>query len=184
MIFKKVIQRIINIKDGICRMPQWRMAEPVNFQLDDNEHIAIVGPNGGGKSMLADIIVGKHPLLARDPEYDFAPSRKEFVADNIKLITFRDTYGGDNDRTYYLQQRWNQMEIDDETPTVSEILEKAYQLSGEDTETHRQRARHLYSLLGIDGLMGKRVIFLSSGELRKMKIAEALLTSPRVLKKP
>ena len=181
MIFKKVIQRIINIKDGICRMPQWRMAEPVNFQLDDNEHIAIVGPNGGGKSMLADIIVGKHPLLARDPEYDFAPSRKEFVADNIKLITFRDTYGGDNDRTYYLQQRWNQMEIDDETPTVSEILEKAYQLSGEDTETHRQRARHLYSLLGIDGLMGKRVIFLSSGELRKMKIAEALLTSPRVL---
>ena len=41
MIFKKVIQRIINIKDGICRMPQWRMAEPVNFQLDDNEHIAI-----------------------------------------------------------------------------------------------------------------------------------------------
>ena len=28
-----------------------------------------------------------------------------------RYITFRDTYGGDNDRTYFLQQRWNQLEI-------------------------------------------------------------------------
>ena len=63
---------IIRIRDGVCRMPEWRMAEPVNFESLDGEHIAIVGPNGGGKSMLADIIVGRHPLLMRDPEYDFS----------------------------------------------------------------------------------------------------------------
>ena len=99
------MQKIISIKDGVARMPQWRMAEPVNFELCEGEQIAIVGPNGGGKSMLVDIIIGRHPLLMHDPEYDFAPSTKELVADNIRYITFRDSYGGDNDSTYYLQQR-------------------------------------------------------------------------------
>lgn len=47
--------------------------------------------------MFVDIIVGRHPLLMHDPEYDFSPSRKTMVSDNIKYITFRDTYGGDSE---------------------------------------------------------------------------------------
>ena len=47
--------------------------------------------------MFVDIIVGRHPLLMHDPDYDFSPSQKTMVSDNIKYITFRDTYGGDND---------------------------------------------------------------------------------------
>ena len=27
-----------------------------------------------------------------DPDYDFSPSQKTMVSDNIKYITFRDTY--------------------------------------------------------------------------------------------
>ena len=95
------MQKIISIKNGVTRMPEWRMAEPVNFEACDGEHIAVVGPNGGGKSMFVDIIVGRHPLLMHDPDYDFSPSQKTMVSDNIKYITFRDTYGGDNDRTYF-----------------------------------------------------------------------------------
>ena len=78
------MQKIINIEQGVVRMPAWRMAEPVNFTTLDGEQIAIVGPNGGGKTMLADIITGRHPLLLHDPEYDFSPSKKPMVADNIK----------------------------------------------------------------------------------------------------
>ena len=52
------MQKIISIKNGVTRMPEWRMAEPVNFEACDGEHIAIVGPNGGGKSTLAKLIAG------------------------------------------------------------------------------------------------------------------------------
>ena len=175
------MQKIINIKEGVTRMPEWRMAKPVNFQAEDGEHIAIVGPNGGGKSMFVDIIVGRHPLLMRDPEYDFAPSTKPLVSDNIKYITFRDTYGGDNDRTYYLQQRWNQQEIDAETPTAKDKLEEAFLMAGEDTAERREWQKHIYKLFHIEHFLDKYVILLSSGELRKFKLATMLFAEPRVL---
>ena len=174
------MQKIISIKNGVVRMPEWRMAEPVNFETCEGEHIAIVGPNGGGKTMLVDIITGRHPLLMHDPEYDFTPSLKPMVADNIKYITFRDSYGT-VDNQYYLQQRWNQQEIDKETPTVGQLLEKSYERAGEDTPQRRDLQRHLYELFHIDQLIDKYIILLSSGELRKFQLTKTLMADPRVL---
>ena len=172
---------IINIQDGVVRMPEWRMAEPVNFTLNDGEQLAIVGPNGGGKTMLVNILTGSHPLLMRDPEYDFSPSPSKSVSDNIKYITFRDAYGGDNDKAYYLQQRWNQTEIDDTTPTVSQKLDAAYQIAGEDNEQRRAFRDKLYDMFNMRVLLDKHIILLSSGELRKLKLTETLFSQPRVL---
>lgn len=175
------MQKIINIVNGVVRMPSWRMAEQVNFTTLDGEQLAIVGPNGGGKTMLVNIITGSHPLLMHDPEYDFAPSTQKLVSDNIKYITFRDAYGGDNDRTYYLQQRWNQTEIDDSTPTVGERLDMAYRSAGADTPERQALREELYDMFNMRALLDKHIILLSSGELRKLKLTETLFSRPRVL---
>lgn len=162
-------------------MPKWRMAEPVNFTSFDGEHIAVVGANGAGKSMFVEMLAGRHPAFPDNIRYDFSPSNKEFVSDNINYITFRDTYGGDNDRTYFLQQRWNQMEIDKETPTAGQKLEEAFLMSGADTAERRAVQKHIYELLKLDTLLDKYIILLSSGELRKLKLASSLFHEPRVL---
>ncbi|MBM6992772.1 MAG: ATP-binding cassette domain-containing protein [Prevotella sp.] len=172
---------IIHIHDGVCRMPEWRMAQPVNFTSLNGEHIAIVGPNGGGKTRLVNIIIGRYPLLMRDPEYDFRPSQLPMVSDNIKYITFLDAYGGDNDRTYYLQQRWNRTEMDEATPTVGQKLEEAYHRTGDDTPERRALQQKLYDTFRLDQLVDKYTPLLSSGELRKFKLTETLLAAPRVL---
>ena len=172
---------VINVKDGVVRMPEWRMEKPVNFVLNDGEQIAIVGPNGGGKTMLVNILTGSHPLLLHDPEYDFSPSTSKSLADNIKYITFRDAYGGDNDRAYYLQQRWNQTEIDDNTPTVREKLDAAYACAGEDDDERRAFREKLYEMFNMRALLDKHIVLLSSGELRKLKLTETLFSQPRVL---
>lgn len=172
---------IINISQGVVRMPAWRMAAPVDFSLSDGEHIAITGSNAAGKSMLVDIITGSHPLLMRDVEYDFSPKKSHLASDNIKYITFRDCYGGDSDRNYYLQQRWNQHDIDENTPTVGKMLEDAYLLSGEDSPERRAMRDHLYDIFSLRYLLDKYIILLSSGELRKFQLAKVLMGDPRVL---
>lgn len=171
----------IRITNGECRNILWRMKQPVNFEMLNNEHIAIVGPNGGGKSMLVDIIVGRHPLVGSGGAYNFGTSRSALVSDNIQYITFRDTYGGDNDRTYFLQQRWNQTEIDQQTPTIGELLGMEYRLKESDTEVRQRLREHLYNLFDIRHLLDKQIILLSSGEMRKFQLIRALLSNPRVL---
>ena len=170
------MMKTIEMINARARKPEWSMAEPVNFCLDEGEHIAIVGRNGAGKSMFVDMITGRHPAFPDMVKYAF-----DEPYNYLKHITFRDTYGGDNDRTYFLQQRWNQMEIDEETPTVGSKLEEAFQLAGEDTPERRQLQRHIYELFHLDDLLDKYIILLSSGELRKYKLASSLFTKPKVL---
>lgn len=174
----------IRLTAATTKKPEWAMARPVDFTLETGEHIAIVGRNAAGKSMLVDMITGRHPVFPGMAEYYFEASPnggdKRGAYEYIRYITFRDTYGGDNDRTYFLQQRWNQMEIDEETPTVGSKLEEAYQLAGSDTPERRQLQQHLYELFHITPLLDKYLILLSSGELRKFKLASSLFGNPRV----
>ena len=168
--------KTIELKGARARKPEWSMAEPVNFSLEEGEHIAIVGRNSAGKSMFVDMITGRHPAFPDMVKYAF-----DEPYNNLKHISFRDTYGGDNDRTYFLQQRWNQMEIDEETPTVGSKLEEAFNLAGADTPERRAFQKHIYELFHLEDLLDKYIILLSSGELRKYKIAASLFSAPRVL---
>lgn len=168
--------KTIELRNAIARKPEWCLAEPVNFSLEEGENIAIIGRNGSGKSMLVDMITGKHPVFPDTISYSFAEPYN-----NLKHITFRDTYGGDNDRTYFLQQRWNQMEIDEETPTVGSKLEEAFLFAGDDTKERRDFQKHIYELFHLENLLDKYIILLSSGELRKFKLAANLFSHPKVL---
>lgn len=164
------MQDIISITDGVALNPVYRMKKPINLHIGKGEHIAIVGPNGGGKSLLVDTITGRYPLLMNEVAYDFSPSESEMVCDNVKYITFRDSYG-DSDATYYYQQRWNTHDID-ETPIVRDLLPAC--ADGELKDA-------LYDLFGVEAMLDKHIILLSSGELRKFQLTKTLLSGPRVL---
>lgn len=123
------MQKTIEIINGVARHPMYRMKNPINLELLAGEQIAIIGPNGGGKSMFVDILTGKHALLMTDVKYDFAPSKAKMVSDNIKYLTFRDSYGT-SEGVYYYQQRWNQNDID-ETPLVGDLFDEAFRIAEE-----------------------------------------------------
>lgn len=174
------MQKVISIKEGKVRHPEYRFNNPINLDFLDGEHIAIVGPNGGGKSMLIDVLTGKHALLITEPKYDFSPSLKTHAYENIKYMTFRDSYG-EADGTYYYQQRWNQNDIE-ESPLVSELLEDArIKADNKHLAPSEDVLKRIYEIFHLDLLMNKRIVTLSSGELRKFQLTKTLLSGPRVL---
>ena len=184
---------MIRIHNGITRHPDWRMAEPINLEILQGEQIAIAGDNAAGKSRLIEVLTGHFPLLMNEVKYDFSPSPLKMVSENLKYITFRDSYG-DNDGTYYYQLRWNQHDIDENTPTAGQLLQEAFRqadesigrgLSDEEREAARKQRtafrKKLTDLFHLDGLMDKYIISLSSGEMRKFQLTRTLGTGPRVL---
>ena len=187
------LQKVISITNGVARHPGRRMADPVSLDIMAGEQVAIVGPNGSGKSRLADIIAGASPLLGDAVRYDFRPSPLASPADNIRRIAFRDAYG-DAAHSYYLQQRWNQHDIDPDTPTAGQLLDEAWAAAsgagdvGLPPQEHeaalarrRQLRATLWQLFGLDALSGRYIISLSSGELRKFQLARMLMAAPRVV---
>ena len=163
-------QRVISVSNGVTRHPLYRMGKPVDFCLNAGEQLAVVGPNGGGKSILIDIITGKYPLLMNEVEYDFSPSSSNLVSDNLRYITFRDSYG-DADGSYYYQQRWNSQDMEN-IPVVGDLLPQC-------KDEHLKES--LYTLFRIEEMLQKPIILLSSGELRKFQLTKTLLSGPRVL---
>ena len=184
---------IIKVENGVTRHPDWRMAEPINLQIRQGEQIAIAGDNAAGKSRLIEVLTGHFPLLMNEVQYDFSPSPLRMVSENLKYITFRDSYG-DSDGAYYYQQRWNQHDIDESTPTVGQLLQEAFRQADEsvgrglsDEERHAARQQRaelrnkLTEIFHLENLMDKYIISLSSGELRKFQLTKTLGTGPRVL---
>ena len=133
--------------------------------------VALVGDNAAGKSRLVETLVRQFPT-------------------RVCHISFRDSYG-DVDSGYYLQLRWNQQVIDEETPTVGEVLLHAFDMAesrarwsgsaGRDSALRSSLRDRLYALFGLEPLLDKYVISLSSGESRKVQLTRVLLSLPEVL---
>ena len=125
--------------------------------------IVVFGRNGSGKTQFIERM------------------RQQMATDSLRYLAFSDAYGPATDKAYYLQLRWNQHDIDEETPTVAQLMEKAFLQTGPDTTERRQWLQHLYDLFGMQQLLDKYVILLSSGELRKFQLIKTLLSHPQTL---
>lgn len=124
---------------------------------------AIVGLNASGKTQYVEQM------------------RRRLASDKVRYIAFRDSYGVATDQAYYLQLRWNQHDIDAETPNTGQLLEQAFLLTGADTPERRRWQQHVYRMFDMEPFLDKYIITLSSGELRKFQLAKTLLTQPETL---
>ncbi|MCD7710230.1 MAG: ATP-binding cassette domain-containing protein [Porphyromonadaceae bacterium] len=166
------MRTIISLKKGVAGDINRRFLTPIDFELCEGEHLAVIGLNGSGKSTLIQTITGQLFLREGTLSFNFGSNAHTYVSQNIRSVTFNDAYGTAN-ADYYYQQRWNSQDSD-RAPRVKDIL------SREKGADPTWQAR-LYDMLDIPAMLEKPIVALSSGELRKMHIAKLLLSTPRVL---
>lgn len=160
-------KEIVHIRQIVTRLPELRFHAPVEWTIREGEQWAVIGPNGAGKTLLADIMQRKFAF--KEGEVVYGVEGK--ASDIIKSIAFKDIYSLADCRNSYYQQRWHATETED-IPMVADTLSDYL---GTDN------LREILRIFGIEDLLPKKLIFLSSGELRKFLIVRTLLSRPKIL---
>lgn len=192
---------LISLSGGVISNPLRRLPFAADFELREGEIIALVGPCGSGKSSLLEMLRGGFYLREGSLKLNFDTEAYKAV----RTVEFDNAYST-SEVQYYHQQRWQAFERE-AAPLVGELLREAAlkaeeagsaptSASAADAASNSAAAatdegaaldpftpwhKRLFATLNIAPLMGKAVITLSSGELRRFHIAKALLPAPKVL---
>ena len=159
--------RII-VENAVARFPEFRFGKPLSWTMSDGENWAVIGPNGAGKTLFSNLIQGSVAL--KEGRVVHTDREGNVVSGGIRTLVFRDIYSMSGIQSMYYQRRWNSQDAA-ESPVASTLFDGF----------SKDRIEEYSSLFGIHDLLEKRVISLSSGELRKFLITRALMYEPEVL---
>ncbi len=135
----------------------------VNLKVCKGDFLAIIGPNGGGKSTLIKCILGF-----------LSPERGEIKLFEKPLKQFKEWF-----KIGYIPQRAGE-KIDKLLPlTVEEFLGLGCQIYKKNINKALLKA--LVEKFGLTSFLKKRIGTLSYGQLQRAYIARALLLEPEVL---
>lgn len=163
---------LLQLHEVILRHPEKQFRHPLNWSLIPGENWAFLGPNGSGKTLFVDLLCGKLAIRSGTLSYPLLETSRLRITDVIKAMAFRDIYSlsGDYDNFSY-QQRWNSQDAE-VSPRISDLL-KLHQDS--------DYSNLILDLFGVRSLLDRKLIHLSSGELRKFLLVRTLMTKPKVL---
>lgn len=153
-------------------------ASNIEWTIRKGEQWAIVGSNGAGKSLLAEVLLGRTACKGEKIKYNFFDEKSEeyrkdhFPVESIIKVCFESAYSMADYKNMYYQQRFNSTE-NEWNPSVEEILRKS-------TATEAE-FNYWSEKLNLAPLFPKRIIMLSSGELRRFLIASVLIKKPDLI---
>ncbi|MCC8407538.1 ATP-binding cassette domain-containing protein [Mucilaginibacter sp. UR6-1] len=159
--------------------------ENLSLTVHKGEHWALVGQSGSGKSALLQTIAGKLNVTNGNIVYGFWEEYIQQHPDNSQitfhqLITLLESKHHfknlSNTTDFYYQQRFNSSDSDDSS-TVDEYIQDIHPLKGREL----WNLDEVIALLNLQSLLHKKLIMLSNGETKRLRIASALIKNPALL---
>lgn len=140
----------------------------INITLRQNEFVAILGPSGGGKTTLLNIIGGLDQY-----------TRGDLIINGISTKDYKDrdwdTYR--NHTVGFVFQNYNLISHQ----SVLANVELALTLSGVSSSERRRRAIYALEAVGLGDQLKKKPNQLSGGQMQRVAIARALVNDPDIL---
>lgn len=178
----------LSLQDAAFRLGDRIVFGRTSWTFHRSEHWAIVGANGAGKSLLADGLRGRLPLVEGELRYHFRPPAGLTPEESIGHVAFEDRKADVHETV--VQSRWNSLE-EEGALRVRDFLayDRVMEVNPfEVTSQHDQlrpqferRCRKAVGLLRVAPFLDRRLISLSNGERQRVQLARALSRPLRLL---
>ncbi|HIE28572.1 TPA: ATP-binding cassette domain-containing protein [Candidatus Poribacteria bacterium] len=168
---------LVKLDDITLQIDGKRLFEHISWEIKSDQHWAIIGKNGSGKSTIVSALCRDVHIVDGQILYFFGGSdsqdnrpRSFFYHNEIVKISPDVHRKLMHKQARYHQARWHSMEGKG-SKTVSDFL----------SEKSKEKKQKALDLLKINYLLNRKILHLSDGEARKVLIARALLQSPKIL---
>lgn len=159
------VENIIEIKDVCFKYDEDFVLKDINLSIPKNDFIAVVGPNGGGKTTLLQLILGFHK--PNKGKVEIYKNRPEKMRNKIGYVPQNLDY----DRKFPI----NSIDV------VLTGLVTSGSLFPWFSSKDRDKAMKALKMAEVEDLYDKRFSNLSGGQKQRVLIARALVDKPEIL---
>jgi len=157
--------KAIEINDLSFSYDKTDVLQNINFTINTKEFIAIIGPNGGGKSTLLKLILG---LLE--------PRKGNILIHSKPSKNFREQIG-------YMPQQFIQNKtfpITIAQIVMSGLINKK-NIFFSYSKDEKQKALNALDMVGLKDFSDKKINMLSGGQIQRVFLARAIVCDPKIL---
>ncbi|MCA1581312.1 MAG: ABC transporter ATP-binding protein [Acidobacteria bacterium] len=152
----------------------------LNLKIEPGQLYGLIGPNGAGKTTVFNVITGVYTPTSGSVRFDDA----DIAGERSGLITRRGIA-----RTFQNIRLFGDMTVLDNVKVAfhcrqsADLAAAVFRTGTHSSEESRveRESRELLHIFNLDGMAGEKARNLPYGSQRRLEIARAMATSPRVL---
>jgi branched-chain amino acid transport system ATP-binding protein len=159
---------MLSVSGVVKRFGGFAALNSVSFEVREGEILGLIGPNGSGKTTLFNCISGALPPTA---------GSIRFAGEDITGLTPDAVCHRGLARTFQIPRPFRKLTILENVAVAAH-----YGAAQRSTEAEaRRRAVEILTLVGLPGDTGATTALLGASGLKKLELARALATRPRLL---
>ena len=159
------MQTLVSIDNAQCRIGRQALLAIGHFAIEPGQHWCLFGPNGCGKTLLANLLAGKRlesgNYVSYGPNFD--------PALDLHIVSFEE-----QQRLWARDNRLDISEFSGDAQDKGTVVEDLIRASRSKQSQNDVLLADLIEQLALAEVLSKGIRFLSSGQIRKVLIARSL----------
>ncbi len=173
-------KKLLELKNVTIKFGGVTALDQLDFQVNEGEICALIGPNGAGKTTVFNVVTGVYPVTSGDIIFN---------GENLKGKQRHQVVKSGLARTFQNVRLFGDMTALENVITATDVHKKTglvraligTPLNRREERESKERALELLEFMGIDHRADQLAKNLPYGDQRRLEIARALGTEPKLL---